>query len=270
MISDANENARRTVKTGTFANAYLVTAQVYQRANDFINHFIRLERCVEGGDCGTCRGCVGVNSKKDSYIHTISTDGEATIDDVRAVLEQLRSLPAKSIRRFVVIRADSINRYAQSCLLKSLEDPPRDTTFFIHVRQSSALLPTIVSRCHKFNLMETQPHASLREYVSYRLGQAEADDKIQAVVSQVESMLRGMDIDKIIETMRKMKSVDEQRTMAKIMVYSVGYGCMRSGRYNFEIAAALAKTSSMLDMNVNPGLAVLSLLTTLYVSGVEL
>ena len=36
---------------------------------------------------------------------------------------------------------------AQNCLLKTLEEPPEDTVFFLITDQPAALLPTVVSRC---------------------------------------------------------------------------------------------------------------------------
>ena len=40
-----------------------------------------------------------------------------------------------------------MNAAAQNCLLKTLEEPPERTVFFLITDQPAALLPTIVSRC---------------------------------------------------------------------------------------------------------------------------
>ncbi|MFR5786282.1 MAG: hypothetical protein ACLUHE_03510 [Christensenellales bacterium] len=47
----------------------------------------------------------------------------------------------------LIPQAERMNAAAQNCLLKTLEEPPERTVFFLITDQPAALLPTIVSRC---------------------------------------------------------------------------------------------------------------------------
>ena len=71
------------------------------------------------------------------------------IAQVRALLPMLATTPSLSRRRVVVIdSADDLERPgASNALLKSLEEPPAGTIFFLVSHAPGRLLPTIRSRC---------------------------------------------------------------------------------------------------------------------------
>jgi DNA polymerase-3 subunit delta' len=55
-------------------------------------------------------------------------------------------------RVVIVDPADDMNRSAANAILKNLEEPPRQTLFFLIARSRGALLPTILSRCRSLDL----------------------------------------------------------------------------------------------------------------------
>jgi len=60
----------------------------------------------------------------------------------------------KGKRRFIYFEdATYINNEAESALLKSLEEPPRDTIFLLSVTSAENLKDTIVSRCVQINIL---------------------------------------------------------------------------------------------------------------------
>ncbi len=74
---------------------------------------------------------------------------DIVVDQIREVVDRrlsLRRLEAR--RRFVVLDpADAMNPQAQNALLKTLEEPPDDTTLVLVAAAADALLPTVRSRC---------------------------------------------------------------------------------------------------------------------------
>lgn len=76
-----------------------------------------------------------------------------TVDQIREVGEFLSLTPALSDWRVVVIdSADDLERSAANALLKMLEEPPPNTIFFLVSHAPGRLLPTIRSRCRRFQL----------------------------------------------------------------------------------------------------------------------
>lgn len=71
-----------------------------------------------------------------------------TVDQVRGLQQSLTTRPGLSNRRAIIIdAADDLERSGANALLKSLEEPPVGTFFFLISHASDRLLPTIRSRC---------------------------------------------------------------------------------------------------------------------------
>src|SRR5512136_2772802 len=74
---------------------------------------------------------------------------DIVVDQVRELVDRRLSLRRfEGRRRFVILDpADAMNPQAQNALLKTLEEPPDDTTLVLVAAGGDALLPTIRSRC---------------------------------------------------------------------------------------------------------------------------
>jgi DNA polymerase-3 subunit delta' len=78
-----------------------------------------------------------------------SPSRDIVVDQVRDLVDHRLALRRyEGRRRFVVIDpADAMNPQAQNALLKTLEEPPEDTTLVLVSSSPDSLLPTIRSRC---------------------------------------------------------------------------------------------------------------------------
>jgi DNA polymerase-3 subunit delta' len=78
-----------------------------------------------------------------------SPSKEIVVDQVRDLVDHRLSMKRfEGRRRFVILDpADAMNPQAQNALLKTLEEPPDDTTLILVAGSPDALLPTIRSRC---------------------------------------------------------------------------------------------------------------------------
>jgi DNA polymerase-3 subunit delta' len=110
--------------------------------------------------CGACRACRKIRSASHPDILRIAPSGSyIKVDQVR---ELCRRLSLKSnearVRVAVLEEAQTLNPEAGNTLLKILEEPPARTLFVLLARQSSEILPTIVSRCRhiRFNPVSAQ------------------------------------------------------------------------------------------------------------------
>jgi DNA polymerase III subunit delta' len=74
---------------------------------------------------------------------------DVVVDQIRALVDRRLSLRrVEGRRRFILLDpADAMNAQAQNALLKTLEEPPEDTTLVLVAASPDALLPTIRSRC---------------------------------------------------------------------------------------------------------------------------
>ncbi len=115
--------------------------------------------------CATCRSCQRIQQGKhadvmviDRYSGRDSKDKkkatEIGIDAVRELLQRSANLPpyeGKS-KVFILENADLLSVEAANCLLKTLEEPPPHVVIVLLTHDERKLLPTVVSRCQRFEL----------------------------------------------------------------------------------------------------------------------
>ena len=75
------------------------------------------------------------------------------VEEVRNVIHRLQQTRGRAGHRVVIVDPiDDANPNATNAMLKILEEPPADTTFFLVSHRPGSLLPTIRSRCHPIAL----------------------------------------------------------------------------------------------------------------------
>lgn len=80
-------------------------------------------------------------------VHIVDKDA-ISVDDIRAVCEEVQVFPYMNKHRTVIINdAEKMNEVSQNTLLKTLETPPNNCHFILITTDTSLLLKTIVSRC---------------------------------------------------------------------------------------------------------------------------
>jgi DNA polymerase-3 subunit delta' len=102
--------------------------------------------------CGVCAACKriarGVHS--DVILIEPGETGAIKVDRVRDAIEKAAYRPFEGRRRVVIIdQADALLVEAQNALLKTLEEPPSASSFFLVTSTPDVLLPTVRSRCQQ-------------------------------------------------------------------------------------------------------------------------
>jgi hypothetical protein len=84
-------------------------------------------------------------------------DTRVRIDQIRALQNALRLRSTEGGRRAAVVAdAEWMNGNAQNALLRTLEEPPPDTTLILATATSAGLLATVRSRCQRLVFHSTQ------------------------------------------------------------------------------------------------------------------
>jgi DNA polymerase III subunit gamma/tau len=112
--------------------------------------------CVNGptvtpcGECDNCREIAAGNS-----LDVIEIDGASnnSVDDVRQLRENVRYAPAKGrYKIYLIDEVHMLSSAAFNALLKTLEEPPEHVKFVFATTEPQKVLPTILSRCQRFDL----------------------------------------------------------------------------------------------------------------------
>lgn len=156
---------RASAAAGRLAHAYAFIGPAGIGKKKFAIETARALLCERHADaeldsCGECSSCRQVTARTHPDLFLVGLpEGKSELpirlfvgEDERRGREGLcfeLSLRPMSARRRVAIidDADCLNDESANCLLKTLEEPPRDSLLILVAASTDALLPTIRSRC---------------------------------------------------------------------------------------------------------------------------
>ena len=134
---------------------------------------------ASGDCCDQCLSCRKAASENHPDIDLIEREGPfIKIEQIRALKRRLRFKPLEGRYRVTVINnSQHLKVEAANALLKVLEEPPADNLIILTAIETTALLPTIVSRCLHLPL---QPLAAVE--ISAHLGKIHSVSPERAAV----------------------------------------------------------------------------------------
>ncbi len=100
------------------------------------------------------------------FLHIAPENDVIKIEQIRALKQflQLKTTGRASIRRVVIIEdIMTMGDEAQNALLKMLEEPPADTVIILTSTTSSAVRPTVISRCQRIAILPP-PKSLIQDY----------------------------------------------------------------------------------------------------------
>ncbi|HBM16105.1 MAG TPA: hypothetical protein DD381_07185 [Lentisphaeria bacterium] len=200
----------RTAKSNNrLAHAYLIYADDTALGKELSSVMAKLIACEKNTEgvgllradlpradlpCGKCRSCLALerNSYTDLYkLEPLSKSRRILIGDNDREPNTMRwfqsrfyysSLSSSGSKKLgIIYEADRILIQAQNAFLKTLEEPPANSHFILCTDNPKALLPTVLSRCHKISLLTNK--------VSYEFKHAkDLFDSLRRIVSSEKNI----------------------------------------------------------------------------------
>lgn len=85
-------------------------------------------------------------------IHELDAASNNSVDDIRALVEQVRFAPqAGKYKVYIIDEVHMLSSSAFNAFLKTLEEPPPYAIFILATTEKHKILPTILSRCQIFD-----------------------------------------------------------------------------------------------------------------------
>ncbi len=146
---------RNAVALNRVAHAYLfygprgtgktTTARILAKAMNC------LHEDVEQRPCNVCSNCMAINNGSTPDIIEIDAASNRGIDDIRELRDRVRFAPTQlDTKVYIIDEAHQITGAAANAFLKTLEEPPGHSVFILATTDPEELLPTIVSRCQRY------------------------------------------------------------------------------------------------------------------------
>jgi DNA polymerase-3 subunit gamma/tau len=113
--------------------------------------------------CNACPNCLAINTAASPDFIEIDAASNRGIDDIRDLRERVRYAPAQLRSKvYIIDEAHQITGAAANAFLKTLEEPPAHTRFILATTDPEELLPTIVSRCQRFDFRRVSTEDMVR------------------------------------------------------------------------------------------------------------
>ncbi len=113
-----------------------------------------------GNPCGECEICRGIDNGSILDVIEMDAASNRNLDDIRRIIDEISFKPAKcKYRVYIIDEVHMLTTQAFNALLKTLEEPPEHVIFILATTEIHKLLPTIISRCQRFDFHRIPPKA---------------------------------------------------------------------------------------------------------------
>ena len=145
----------RSLAEKRIANAYLFSGPRGVGKTSVARILARSLNCVNGPlpePCNECENCREILEGRSLDFLEVDGASNRGIDEVRAINENTRFLPIKNrYKIYLIDEVHMLTDFAFNALLKTLEEPPEHAKFIFATTHPDKLLPTIISRCQRFD-----------------------------------------------------------------------------------------------------------------------
>ncbi|WP_427157494.1 DNA polymerase III subunit gamma/tau [Aliinostoc sp. HNIBRCY26] len=113
--------------------------------------------------CGICDVCQGITKGYSLDVIEIDAASNTGVDNIRELIEKAQFAPVQCrYKVYVIDECHMLSSAAFNALLKTLEEPPKHVVFVLATTDPQRVLPTIISRCQRFDFRRIELGAMVK------------------------------------------------------------------------------------------------------------
>ena len=188
---------KNAVKSGRLAHSYLFCGQRGVGKTTMARIFAKAINCehltADGEPCNECESCRAFNEQRSLNIIELDAASNNSVDDIRQLTDQVLVPPVTGrYRVFIVDEVHMLSAAAFNAFLKTLEEPPKYEIFILATTERQKILPTILSRCQKYDFQRITPSdiAEQLKYVADHEGYTTEPEALNVIAQKADGAMR--------------------------------------------------------------------------------
>jgi len=169
---------RNAIERNRIAHAYLFVGPRGTGKTSTARIIAKALNCASGPTptpCGTCPNCEQITQGRSLDVLEIDGASNNSVEQVRELRDNVRLAPAVSrFKIYIIDEVHMLTSAAFNALLKTLEEPPEHVKFLFATTEVQKVLPTILSRCQRFDLRRI-PAGLIAKHLQFIAGQEGID-----------------------------------------------------------------------------------------------
>ena len=143
------------LSSGRIAHAYLFTGPRGTGKTTTARIFAKALNCQNGPTdhpCGECLNCRQITDGSAMDVQELDAASNRGVDDIKNLNKNADFAPVNCrYKVYIIDEAHMLTTEACNALLKTLEEPPEHVVFILATTEPQKILPTIHSRCQRFD-----------------------------------------------------------------------------------------------------------------------
>lgn len=187
---------KNQIINGKTAHAYLFTGSRGTGKTTCARIFAKALNCehpVNGSPCGECDICRDADNFALSDIIEIDAASNGSVNDARELREAAEYTPERCrYKVYIIDEVHMLSKDAFNALLKLIEEPPPHIKFIMATTELHKVLPTILSRCQRFDFMriKTEDIAARLKFVAQNENITLTDDGAELIAKAADGGMR--------------------------------------------------------------------------------
>jgi DNA polymerase-3 subunit gamma/tau len=186
---------KNAVQQQRLAHAYLFVGPRGTGKTSTARILAKAVNCVHGPTvhpCGVCDSCREISQGISLDVLEIDGASNNSVDQIRELRDNVRFAARGKYKIYIIDEVHMLTPQAFNALLKTLEEPPAHVIFIFATTEPHKVLPTILSRCQRFDLRRI-PVQTIAKHLEYIAGKEEVQldaDAAAAIAVASEGGLR--------------------------------------------------------------------------------